>query len=146
MTVTPNTAGVAGAMNRLREHLGVDATFLVRGEPVWPAGTPIDPETGRPYDPFLEPEVPTEETEVTVRCSFVHRPFAPGAMGGMDMGTSPLGQADRGLAGLIVSEADYPQVQGAHRVRVGLETWDVELWRHDTSLTVGRYVCFLEHS
>ena len=54
----PDLDGFAEAQGRLRQMIGVDAVFLVDGEPIWPAGTPIDPETGKPYDPFLEPETP----------------------------------------------------------------------------------------
>jgi hypothetical protein len=71
----PDTAGFADAQDRLRQELGVDAVFLIPTALVWPPGTPLDPETGKPFDPFLDPVDPAANTEVTVRCSFVHSPL-----------------------------------------------------------------------
>lgn len=138
----PNVAGFRAAQARLRAALGVDAVFVIpAGGETWPAGTPIDPETGRPYDPFLEPENPTAPTEVTLRCSFVHRPLDTA-----DPQATPIGPADRGSAALVITEDDYPQVIGATRVRVGEETWDVQQFRFDVALTVPRYIAYLEHA
>src|SRR4051812_43827116 len=99
-------------MARLRGTLGTDATFLIPPEATWPTGTPLDPETGRPYDPFLEPENPEEPTEVTVRVSFVHRPIDQ-----TDPAGSPIGAIDRGNAAVILTPAEHELVAHATRVR-----------------------------
>jgi hypothetical protein len=137
----PDPEALADAMLRLRDQLGVDAVFVIPGEQAWPEGTPLDPETGRPFDPFLEPETTTDAQEITLRCSFVHRPLAQA-----DPQTSPIGAMDTGSAALIVAQADYPQVADARRARVGEEVWDIQLWRHDTALRVGRWIAYLEHA
>lgn len=140
--IGPDVAGVADAQVRLRAALGVDAVFVipVSGE-TWPAGTPLDPETGRAYDPFLEPETFTAAVEVTVRCSFVHRPLAEA-----DPAASPIGAVDRGSAALILTPVDYATVSEATRVRVDVETWDVQQFRSDVALGVPRWIAYLEHA
>lgn len=134
--------GFAAAQERLRAALGVDAVFIVpAGGETWPPGTPIDPETGRPYDPFLEPETQDEAAEIALRCSFVHRPLSEA-----DPRATPIGPVDSGSAALIVPAADYPTVAAATRVRVGEETWDVQQFRFDVALTVPRWIAYLEHA
>lgn len=136
-----DAAGLADAQRRLRDKLGVDVTFTTTGAATWPAGTPLDPETSRPYDPFLEPDVPGSETAVTIRCSFVHRPLV-----GDDPAATPIGPGDRGSAVLIVDIDDYPAVKDARRAQVGVEAWDVQDWRFDTALGVDRWLAYLERA
>lgn len=142
----PTIDGFYDAQMRLRDKLGVDVVFIIVSPPTWPFGTPLDPESGRPYDPFVEPEEGGEDLEVALRCSFVHRPLVPGAMGGLTSPSTPIGNVDRGFAALLVDVEDYPQVKDARRVRVGEEMWDIELWRYDVALTVPRWIAQLEHS
>jgi hypothetical protein len=137
----PDVTGFAAAQVRLRAALGVDAVFIIPGAKTWPAGTPLDPETSVPFDPFLEPETVTADAEVTLRCSFVHRPLETA-----DPSASPIGAIDRGASALIITAADYPSVAAAVRVRVGEETWDVQQFRYDLALTVPRWLAYLEHS
>jgi hypothetical protein len=141
MTDGPDTAGFADAQDRLRQALGVDAVFLLPGQQTWPPDTPLDPESGRPYDPFVEPDVDTGTVEVTLRCSWVHRPFAD-----LDPAMMPAGFADRGDAALIVPLVRYVEVKTAKRVRVGEDTWDVQAFRYDVSLTVPRWIAYLERA
>lgn len=137
----PDPADFADAQQRLRDALGVDAVFLIPGEPTWPAGTALDPETGRPFDPFIDPESSTADTEVTVRCSFVHRPLDTA-----DPAATPIGTFDRGSAALIIPAAAINDMQDATRVRVGEETWDIQLIRYDFALQVPRFIAYLEHA
>lgn len=139
--VGPNLEGFADAQAALREALGVDAVFLIASEPEWPPGTPLDPETGKPYDPFLEPIDPEVDTEVTVRCSFVHRPLQ-----GIDPAQSPIGAGDLGDAALIIPIDRYDDVRTATRVRVGVELWDVQQFRYDVALGTERWLAYLERA
>jgi hypothetical protein len=120
---SPDVAGFRAAQARLREVLGVDAVFIIASALTWPPDTPLDPETGRPYDPFLEPVTPEVDVQVTVRCSFVQRPLVAA-----DPTLSPIGSIDRGSAALVVAEADQPAVKDAVRV------------------IVGRWIAYLEHA
>jgi hypothetical protein len=138
---SPDVIGFADAQQRLRNELGVDAVFFIPGTPTWPAGTPLDPETNKPYDPFLDPDVPGADQLVTVRCSFVHHPLVSA-----DPAATPLGAADSGNAALIVPPDRYPDVKQATRVTVGDEVWDVQIFRYDLALTVPRWIAYLEHA
>jgi hypothetical protein len=137
----PDTAGFADAQDRLRQELGVDAVFLIPTALVWPPGTPLDPETGKPFDPFLDPVAPAANTEVTVRCSFVHSPLI-----GIDPAVSPVGGGDLGSAALIVPLASYPTIRTATRVVIGEGTWDIQRFRYDLALSIPRYIAYLERA
>lgn len=141
MAPDPDVQGFAAAQDRLRAALGVDCVFVIPGAPTWPPGTPLDPETGVPYDPFLDPVAPVVDTEVTVRCSFVHKPLA-----NIDPAATPIGAGDVGDAALIVPLASYPGVRDATTVRVGEETWDIQQFRYDVSLTLPRWIAYLERA
>jgi hypothetical protein len=137
----PDIAGFRDAQQRLRQEFGVDAVFFVPGDSSWPADTPLDPETGKPYDPFLEPEVPGVAQQITVHCSFVHRPLVD-----VDPDATPLGAADQGSAALIVPLDRYQEVKRATRVTVGEDVWDVQMFRYDVALTVPRWIAYLERA
>jgi hypothetical protein len=137
----PDAAAFADAQLRLRAALGVDAVFVIPGSVTWPPGTPIDPESGVPYDPFLTPDSTTADTEVTVRCSFVHRPLDTA-----DPAATPVGTFDRGSAALIIPDAAIDSVRDATRVTIGEEVWDIQLVRFDVALQVPRWIAYLEHA
>jgi hypothetical protein len=142
MTTAPDLAGFAAAQRQLARDLGVDAVFTIPpGEPVWPPGTALDPDTGRPYDPFLEPESQDEETHVTVRCTYASRPLVS-----MDPAATPIGSIDAGSAALIMDADLYPPVASARRVVVGQETYSIDLARHDELAGYDRMILYLEHA
>jgi hypothetical protein len=78
------------------------------------AGDALDPETGKPYDPFLDPVVPGADQLVTVRCSFVHRALAERRPGG-----HAARRRRHGLRGADRAAGRYPSVKQATRVTVG---------------------------
>lgn len=49
MSIAPNTAGFFEAHKRHRAAFGSPCVFHVPVVPSWPAGTKINPDTGRPY-------------------------------------------------------------------------------------------------
>lgn len=55
MAPQADLAGFADAQSRLRNEFAEEVTFLYREEFAYPPGTPLDPETGEPYDPTVEP-------------------------------------------------------------------------------------------
>lgn len=142
MTVAPNLTGFQGAMERLRQQTGVDCVFTTPDEPTYPPDVAIDPDTGRPYDPFATPTVPAVPGTATVRCGFAHRVGG----GADDAQPSPLGAIDAGSAALIIAEADYPTVKDATRVRVVDEVYDIEMFRQDVRFGHVRWIAFLEHA
>lgn len=50
---TPELAGFVDAQQRLRDHLGAEIIFYDEPVVTFPPGTPIDPETGVPFDPTV---------------------------------------------------------------------------------------------
>jgi hypothetical protein len=61
-------AGFRDAQRRLRNEFAEEVTFLLPEQFEYPAGTPIDPETGEPYDPTVVPTVASAASAV-VRCN-----------------------------------------------------------------------------
>lgn len=57
--------GFQDAQRRLRAETGIDATFHIPVAPTWPGGTKLDPETGRPYDPVVQPTTGGGFSDVT---------------------------------------------------------------------------------
>jgi hypothetical protein len=54
MSVTPDITGFQTEARNLRENFGSPVTFHVPQAPTWPAGTRINPDTGKPYSPMVE--------------------------------------------------------------------------------------------
>lgn len=55
VVITPDLAGYEEAHNRARDYMGVPIVLFGPVESTWPPGTPVDPLTGVPMDPTLEP-------------------------------------------------------------------------------------------
>lgn len=63
--VAPNLTGFWAALKQKRAAFAEPVTFTRPAAHVWPPDTPIDPETGLPYDPVLAAQATeTEEIEV----------------------------------------------------------------------------------
>lgn len=75
MSDAPDRSGFADAQSRLRAALGRDVTFFGEVLMDFPDGTPINPQTGRPYDPVLAPSASACASGM-VRCN-VQRVFGP---------------------------------------------------------------------
>ncbi len=75
MPVIPNIAGFKDAQQRLRDHMGVEVTFRLPTAPVWPVNAALDPQTGRPYDPTVEPESGGGFTDIVKTVALVFRPI-----------------------------------------------------------------------
>lgn len=114
--IVPDVSGFVEAQARLRDVLGTDVTFYVPTEIVWPAGTAIDPETGRPYDPMAEPESGGDFTEVVKRVGLVFNPVPDEAPTGADVRG---GLRRDGNVAFSIDAADYPDIQGATEAETG---------------------------
>lgn len=78
MADTPDIAGFVDAHQRLRAELGETVTFLEPLEVSFPPGTPIDPETGEPYDPVItaSARATASGAQTDVRCSVSFKPLS----------------------------------------------------------------------
>lgn len=144
MSMTPDTAGFADAQERLRAALGVDATFMIPVAATWDPDEPLDPETGRPYDPFATALTGGGFDEVVIRVSFVSRPLGSTRSATGEFGSTPAGNIDESVAALIVAAEDYDSVADATRVVVNDHEWQIEIVRHDELAGRKRWIFFLE--
>lgn len=139
MAVTPDLAGFREAQERLRGNFGEEVTFSTPEQETWPPGTPLDPETGRPYDPTVSP-VSSGTTEETVTVEVIFKPLqgreaqtAVGDFGGSD-------------AVLIVELADHLTVEGADTAVVRGMNYSVKEWKPHGIRGTDRMLAFLEET
>lgn len=109
MEVTPDLAGFKQAQEELRQHFGQDVTFHFAPKLSYPEGTPLDPESGRPYDPQIEGEEETPKT-VDVKCNVAFRPVRGLAE---DTVESPIGNIKSNECVLIMSIEQWETVDEA---------------------------------
>lgn len=102
LTVTPDKEGFADAQRRLRDKLGMDVTFYGPVAAIYDPDVPLDPETGAPHDPTIQPTASAAASSI-VRCSIVQRPFALPQVKGAD---SAEGWGSHNDVGLIMDAAD----------------------------------------
>lgn len=103
--------GFQDAQRRLRAATGIDATFHIAEAPVWPAGTKLDPETGRPYDPVIQPTSGGGFDDVTVKVG-----KAVGSLNDDD--DTPIGIMSEAEGVLMVDVDDVASVGSATEVTV----------------------------
>lgn len=144
MPSAPDIQGFVTAQARLRETTGVDAVFHVPQAPTWDPDEPIDPETGRPYDPFAQPTAGGDDVDEIVRC---------GLVGAMVTGSVPRDDVSRPAIGPIASDdvaldmdpADYLRVQEAREVTILGHRYRVQEMRPDgLADTITRYFVYAQ--
>lgn len=108
MPAQPDLAGVQDALGRLREATGEDVPFFFAATDTWPTGTVLNPDTGRPYDPLIEPEKEESPEPVEVRCSVA---FRPGFQ--EDADETEIGDIKMNVVLLGMDIADWPKVEDA---------------------------------
>lgn len=105
--VVPDLAGFTEAQRRLRGGFGEDVTFYQRAELTYPPDTPVDPETGEPYDPTIEPTVETQPS-ATVNATVAFRSLSED-----QEDTSALGQIERTHVLVVADITDRAQIDNA---------------------------------
>lgn len=101
--------GFADAQDRLRDKLGMDVTFYGPVAAIYDPDVPLDPETGAPHDPTIQPTASAAASAV-VRCSIVQRPFGGRETQGED---SAEGWGSHNDVGLIMAAADGERLASA---------------------------------
>lgn len=74
MSEQPDIAGWLDAQDRMRVSTGQDVTFKLRNPPVYAAGVQLDPESGQPFDPTIDPISGGDLTDVVKRVGVIFRP------------------------------------------------------------------------
>lgn len=89
----PDLTGFAEAQAALRTKLGSPVTFLGPPTYTWPGGTPINVDTGMPFDPTVDP-VTTTQTSDVVTCGVFFKAVNRGGAAQAALG-SPAGWEER---------------------------------------------------
>lgn len=140
MSVTPDIEGFADAQKRLREHFAETITFLEHRVSDWPAGTPIDPETQRPYDPVVEADSTTRPEHV-VECNVVFKAInRAGVSGETDAG--PLGWNDTSHVMLIADISDEETITGCEDFILREEVYKITATKPDGIGSVQRLLIY----
>lgn len=131
--------GFAGAQRKLRANFGEPITFL--GPPVttWPPDTLLDPETGVPYDPVLEPTTTTNEQSV-VCCNVAFKANRAGASAESE--STALGWLETGDMMLIADIQDRPLIDGKASFIARGEHWDIHATVADGIGGIQRYLVY----
>lgn len=117
MPEAPDLAGFGDAQHRLRTHFGEPIVFIWPADVTWSPGTKLDDETGKPYDPTVQPTATDPDNRLAV-ADVATRPFntedvefaAPGmverehVMLAMDL---PYASAASGADAFMVRGAEY---------------------------------------
>lgn len=142
MTPVANTQGFIEAQRDLVERFGEEIAFITVGEKVWPDGVQIDPQTGEPYDPTIQPESGGEETAVITKVSVFYRPIVTA---GDDVVEGPSGvRRDESPAFIVLTE-DYMAVKDAVAVVYNEIRYRVTEFTPDSFVNVlYRWICFTE--
>jgi hypothetical protein len=133
-----DNAAFADAQKRLTDYVGEQVVLLFPTETVWPPGTKLDPESGKPLDPWATP-VSSGFTEWTGSASVGRRLANARLQSGVEF--EPIGVQEGGPMQVLIPMDYYPISSGeAKYARVRGREWKVE----DTELDVFRYVLQLE--
>lgn len=126
----PNIAGFKEAQSRLRNLLGTTAIFHVPGPVVYPPGTPVDPQTGRPYDPTIKPTSEPITDKPHKVAVVVARPSGRG--GEVEVSWAGLRYGDSAL--LEMDDAVAADVQAATTVTIKGMNYKISQLRPDPGL------------
>jgi hypothetical protein len=142
MTIQPDIAGFREAMDEARGAFGEAVTFHVPVAPVWPAGTPIDEDTGLPFDPTVEPESGGGFTDVAKNVLVIYHAIGPGLSA--PQVSEPAGLMKGESVVLDMSVPDYPDVQAATEATVNGTRYLVTDRQDDGILGTDRVLIFCE--
>jgi hypothetical protein len=109
MTDGPDLQGMREAQATLRQYTGEDVIFYTPTGEEWPPGTVLDPQTGRPYDPLIDP-IASGWGSAAVRANLAFRPVS-----GLNDQTAetPLGNLELGQIVAIMDIDDAKAVADA---------------------------------
>jgi hypothetical protein len=137
--IAPDLAGFRAAQNRLIQQVGITAVFVHEGQSTYASDVPMNPNTGKPYDPFATPTSSTAERRETVQCGIVARVAVEG-----DTRQTAIGMMSRESVALLCNIVDLPRITGADRVEFENEVY--ELRSIDQDSIGARAIAFVEHA
>lgn len=137
----PDLTGFAEAQSRLIGSMGQDVVFVIPGEPEYPDGTKLDPQTGRPFDPRIKPTT-TGDEEKTVKCSVAFRPVGGGLEDTAKM--TAIGRMAENNVVLITGIENKSDLEGASTATVMDVKYKVTDMTEDGIEEATRLLIFLE--
>lgn len=132
MTIAPDIPGFLDALDRFSDSFARPITFHFTTDPTYPPGTEMDPETGRPYDPNIDPTGGGAETTEDIPAI----PFRPavatqvrGRQGSNESVVTAIGRIEQGQIVLIIDTEDWDAASadpaGADKVEVFDQEYEV---------------------
>lgn len=107
---TPSLDAFAEAQDRKRRFIGSDIVFLWDPVVTFPAGTPLNPMSGQPYDPTVTGSAAAQPS-ATVRCSAFFKAINRGGASNSEI-ASPIGHDEKTRLFLNCASADGLIVKG----------------------------------
>lgn len=113
ITDGPDIAGFQDAQERIRLALGQNVDFQIPIAPVYPDGTQLDPETGEPYDPTVDPTSGGGNTIVTKKVVVCYAPIQGSKVPNEKGREGWQGVARGESCALLASVDDFPDIEPA---------------------------------
>ena len=136
----PDLAGFADAQERLRGGFGEVVTFRSEEVAAYPPGTPLDPETGRPYDVTIVPTA-SAASAWTARANVTFRAINRAGIGG-DANPLAAGLMDESHVMLICSSAAASAAASAVEFDVRGDTYKITSTKFDGVGAVQRHLVY----
>lgn len=106
----PSLAGFAEAQDRKRVMLGSDVTFLWPAQVTFPPGTPVSPNTGRPFDPTVS-AIASFQPSASAVASVFFKAINRGGAANADT-SAPIGHDEKTRVFLNLASGDGLVIQG----------------------------------
>lgn len=137
----PDLQGFRDAQARLNAALGTVVVFRVPVAPIYPPGTKLDPQTGKPFDPTIKPTGGGGWTDFEVKAT-VAEPQVQDSSSDVDTGPSGVRRDETPV--FIVMEGDFDLIETATRVLWHEQEYAITDVQPDGIPSVFRYLVFTE--
>lgn len=133
----PDLAGFAEAQGRLRDHFGEVVVLLRPTAHSWPSGTPLDPESGEPFDPVLAAQGSASMASAQITANIAERPF-----GRADVEWTNIGARETDDVMLIADVGASAALASATRFEARGTHYEMRSWRFDGIGGIQRAIAF----
>lgn len=130
--IEPDMQGFKDAQNVLIQQTGEDVTFIAFAPKVYDPAVQLDPESGEPFDPTLQPTSGGEEIAVTLRVV----PIEGRTRANDETEVGPSGIRDTWEPVFIVQLADTADLAGAEYVDHNGERYHITDVKNDDDRTL----------
>lgn len=123
----PDLPGMKDAQATLRQYTGEDVIFYTPTGEEWPPGTVLDPESGKPFDPLIDP-IASGFSSAAVRCNLAFRPVQ-----GLNdqVAETPVGDIELGQIVAILDIDDKVTIVDATEFEAKGDRWKIKQMKDD---------------